>query len=161
MSDLIGWGLSSYFSWKACVLRLCKILSSVKILLWLTIGFLCHVRSNKRRNLRTAMLTRAEGLDKGCFDKIYHTERFFSGYARSSSLNIVLSSSRIESVMIILLLVFNLKRMPFKKIVRKQKLNNIVVVVTNQSFILKTTYKRLPSRFQIFNTESNVCRHLS
>lgn len=40
--------------------------------------------------------------------------------------------------------------MPFA---RKQKLNNIVVVVTNQSFILKTTYKRLPSRFQIFNTE--------
>ena len=50
--------------------------------------------------------------------------------------------------------------MQFKKIARKQKLNNIAVVVTSQSFILKTTYKRLPSLFQIFNTETNVCRHL-
>ena len=63
--------------------------------------------ATERQNLRTAMLTRAEGLDKGCFDKIYHTELFFSGYARSSSLNILLSSSRIKSVRIILLLVFN------------------------------------------------------
>ena len=54
--------------------------------------------ATERRNLRTAMLTRAEGLDKGYFDRIYHTERFFSGYARLSSLNFVLSSSRIKSV---------------------------------------------------------------
>ena len=63
--------------------------------------------ATERRNLRTAMLTRAEGLDKGYFDRIYHTERFFSGYARLSSLNFVLSSSRIKGVRVILLLVFN------------------------------------------------------
>ena len=62
--------------------------------------------ATERRNLRTAT-TKAEGLDKGYFDRIYHTERFFSGYARLSSLNFVLSSSRIKSVKIILLLVFN------------------------------------------------------
>ena len=32
-------------SWRACVLRLLKILSSAKILLFLTIEVLCHVQS--------------------------------------------------------------------------------------------------------------------
>ena len=55
-----------------------------------------------------------------------------------------------------------LQRMQFKKIARKQKLNNIIVVLSSKSkfYFIIDLQKPLPSLFQIFNTETNVCRYL-
>ena len=55
-----------------------------------------------------------------------------------------------------------LQRMQLKKIARKQKLNNIIVVLSSKSkfYFINDLQKPLPSLFQIFNTETNVCRYL-
>ena len=69
--------------------------------------------------------------------------------------------ARIKSVKVILLVVLK-KRMQFKKIARKQNLNNIIIVLSSKSkfYFINDLQKPLPSLFQIFNTETNVCRYL-
>ena len=52
-SDLF-WYYRDYVSWRACALRLCKLLSTVKILLFLTCDFLhvlCHVQGSEFREV--------------------------------------------------------------------------------------------------------------
>ena len=65
--------------------------------------------------------------------------------------------ARIKSVKVILLVVLK-KRMQFKKIARKQNLNNIIIILSSKSkfYFINDLQKPLPSLFQTFNTETNV-----
>ena len=50
----LNFGLRGYVSWRACALRFCKLLSTVKILLFLTRDFLhvlCHVQGSEFREV--------------------------------------------------------------------------------------------------------------
>ena len=76
------WLKRSDVSWRACALRLCKLLSTVKTLLFLTRDFLCLVQGSEiYRDVKRANWVWIRDIF------IEFTERFLSGYATSSSLN--------------------------------------------------------------------------
>ena len=73
--DHIPWVWRSYVTLRACALRLCKLLSTVKILLFLTrVTFSMFPVTSKAPNLER--LTREICLDKGYFDRIYNYGTF-------------------------------------------------------------------------------------
>ena len=78
------------------MLRLCKLLSTVKILLFLTRDFLCHVQGSEFTETFASELD----LDKGYFQLIEFTESFFSGYVRSRRcLNFFVKNKSVKTIL--------------------------------------------------------------
>ena len=88
-----------YVSWRACALRLFKLLSTVKLLLFLTGDLLCHVLKSPKF---TETFTSELGLDEGYFDRIYGT-LFSLVNARSSSLNFFVNNKSVKTILLVVL----------------------------------------------------------
>ena len=76
-------------------MRLFKLLSFVKILLFLIGDLLCHVLNALKF---TGTFTGELGLDKGYFERIYGT-LFFPGYASTSSLNFFVNNKSVKTIL--------------------------------------------------------------
>ena len=80
------------------MLRLCKLLSIAKILLFLMHGFLCHVQASEiNRDVFQANWVWIRDI------LIEFKERFFSGYARSSSLNFSVNNKSVKTILLVVL----------------------------------------------------------
>ena len=87
----------AYVSWRACALRLFKLLSTVKLLLFLMGDLLCHVLKAPKF---TETFTGELGLDKGYFDRIYGT-LFSLVSARLSSLNSFVNNKSVKTILLV------------------------------------------------------------
>ena len=80
-------------------MRVFKLLSTVKLLLFLMDDLLCHVLKAPKF---TETFTSELGLDKGYFDRIYGT-LFSLVSARSSSLNSFVNNKSVKTILLVVL----------------------------------------------------------